>query len=355
MRRVALLLAGTALAAGCGKIGDPRPPEPRGPLPPGKVEARQRGEEAVVAFTVPDPRGARESQQPVVAELLRVSWAPSVQAPRDPDAFRARGTIVNRVEGDPLSSGRRVFLSDPTIGELPARGVDWTLRYAVRVRDRRGRPSPLVAAVDLKPSGATGAPPPAPRAEPTADGVRLTWPSDDPEARFNVYRAVGEGDLPERPLNDQPVVGAEYVDRSVAMGETYRYEIRRVLADGFPYRESASSAPARVVAEDRFPPAAPQGLVAVQEGEAVRLFWNPNEERDVAGYRVYRDRGGSWEPVGSVVLREAMYLDRDVAPGETLEYRVTAIDRASPPNEGPPSTSVRIVLQAEPPAGGSGP
>ena len=99
----------------------------------------------------------------------------------------------------------------------------------------------------------------------------------------------------------------------------------------------------------RFAPAAPDGLVAVQEGEAVRLFWNPNAERDLGGYRVYRKTGdGAWTTLDPDPVGQAQYLDRALSPGDAVSYRVTAIDRADPPNESEPSEPAGLTVAEDP-------
>jgi hypothetical protein len=108
-----------------------------------------------------------------------------------------------------------------------------------------------------------------------------------------------------------------------------------------------------LVAADLFAPAAPRGLVAVQEGVAVRLFWDPSSERDLRGYRVYRqpvegEATADWTPVGPDPVEGALFLDDDVRVGQRWFYRVTAIDRATPPNESLPSEPIEIELLVEP-------
>jgi hypothetical protein len=50
-------------------------------------------------------------------------------------------------------------------------------------------------------------------------------------------------------------------------------------------------------------------------------------------------------------VEKSDYLDEDVGVGEILSYRVTAIDKADPPNESPLSESVELELLAEPTGG----
>jgi hypothetical protein len=345
------------LALSCGEKGPPLPPEPRGPLPPGQVGARQVGGQARVGFVVPVARGEKEAQQPVRAEVIRVSYPPGVEATADPDAFRRRGEIVTTYERDPLESGEPLTLSDATLRELSGGGTGYTIRYGVRVRDRRGRPSPLVVAADL--GLVAPAPPPAAlRGEPTADGIRLVWnaPAAEGEFRYNVYRPAEKPSALDEPLNAKPLDATEFLDTTGETGERYRYMVRVALAEGRPHRESEDSETIAVVAEDRFAPTAPHGLVAVQEGTAVRLFWDPNPERDLRGYRVFRrriaqERETAWERIGPDPVERPLYLDAEVELGQRLAYRVVAVDRTTPPNESRPSEVVEIELLGEPTTG----
>ena len=354
--RAPVLVAGTLLLAccvGCGEKGPPLPPESRGPLPPMPVRARQVGSEVRVGFVVPQARGEHEAQQPLEAEVVRVSFPPSVEPGIDPDAFRRRGVIVGKVALDPLPAGEPLGAGDSSLATL-AGGSPWgyTLRYGVRVRDRRGRSSPLVVAEDLVALEPTD-PPRELVGEPTSDGIRLSWraPDGGEGLRYNVYRTGASQPTPlEDPHNRKPLETPEYLDATVHPGETYTYRVRVALAEDPPYRESGDSNSVTVLAEDRFAPQAPRGLVAVQEGQAVRLFWDPNPERDILGYRVYRSRaGGAWERVGPDPVERSSYLDADVAIGESLAYRVSAVDRAVPSNEGPQSDPVELEILGEPP------
>jgi len=351
------LLALLLLAPACGKVGPPMPPLPRGPLAPEAVAARQIGDRVVVGFNVSAARGDKPAQQPVRAELVRVGYSAGLEPPPDPDAFRRRGEVVGQLLADPLEEGARMFLEDSRLAELPEGGLGWTLRYGVRVRDRRGRPSPLVVAKDLIPL------PTAPEArlltaEPTAAGVRLVWeaPAGEREHTFNVYRSAPGVAWPDSPLNAAPLAITAYLDSLVEIGRTYAYTVRVSLAPDMPYRESKASNVFELVAEDRFAPDPPDGLIVVQEGVGVRLFWNPNSERDLAGYRIYRSREGedSWHAVGPDRIDTPSFLDTDVRVGERWTYRVTAVDRADRTNESAPSAVVDVELVQEPGAPGSG-
>ena len=308
----------------------------------------------MLAFVdVPRPRGERDSQQPAVAELVRVSYPPGAPPQEDLDSFRRRGEVVGRTEGNPLQPGMRVRIFDAEIGSRAGDRAGWTMRYAVRVRDRRGRSSPLVVSLDL-PVGPEIPPPVSLRGTATAEGVRLVWDAAPADAgvenlRYNVYRTNDGGEFGESPRNGAPLGGLEFLDASVDAGSTYVYTVRTVGSEGLPFRESVSSETARVTAEDRFAPAPPAGLVVVQEGGGVRLFWDPGAERDLDRYRIYRRvDGGEWGLAPGGEAEQPTWIDRDVRPGDRLEYRVTALDRADPPNESEPSEPGAVLVAEDP-------
>ncbi len=341
----AVLLAAAALA-GCGKKAPPLPPEPRGPHLPVSVGVRQIGTYPNVVFQLPQPRGSKPAQELFRVELIRVIYASESPPPADADAFRRRGELVRVEHADPFTPGAVLGLSDASIEELKGRGTGATLRYAVRVLDRRGRPSAWVAAADLV-LLPTANPPSGLVAEPTADGVRLTWEGTS-EHGYNVYRSSATDEAPVL-LNGPPVRATEYLDETVGMGRRYTYRVRGLLADGRPRRETADSKSASVDAVDRFPPARPRGLVAVQEGPAIRLFWDPSPERDIAGYRLSRSVDeGPFVSIGDDPLERPLYLDQEVRAGQRLRYRVTALDGADPPNESPPAETKPLTLIEEP-------
>lgn len=344
----ALFCLALLAAPACGKRGAPMPPEPRGPLPPRGVTVRQIGDRIEMSFRLAPARGPRPAQQAVRVELVRVSYAPGMQPPTDPGAFRRRGVVVAAEDGDPIVPGTELRLADTGLQDPAASLEGRTLRYAVRARDRRGRKSPLVAAPDLVPLQPVGEPRSV-AAVPTADGIRLTWqpPEGSENPVYNLYRARGDAAVPPTPLNKEPLSVEQYLDSDVEQGETYGYVVRVVLAEGRPFREGRSAPRAQVVAVDRYAPAAPERLVIVQEGRAVRLFWDPNREPDLAGYRVYRSvESGSWERIGPDPLEQASYLDTEVEFERRIRYRVSAVDRAG--NEGPACEPQELEVRPEP-------
>ncbi len=340
---IALLACCLVLAGGCGKSGKPLPPEPRGPFPPEEVEVRQIGDSIHISFSVPEPRN-RDKLSRIIhrAFLVKVEQAETGQVP-DAGSFRRRGNNAGVITVDGGSGERLTFLQ-PVGSSAP---VLW---YGVRVEDRRGRSSPLVVAGRITPIAPLPVPQ-RPRAEMSAAGVRLEWEQQPGggELPINIYRTVPDGVAGRRPVNDTPVTGREYLDSSVIVGATYRYFLRSAVSGERPYQESDSSDGVLVRAVDLFAPAPPTRPVAVQEGAVVRLFWDPNEEKDLSGYRICRRRGGGdWELLEAGPVNATLFVDRDVRPGERYFYRVTALDRATPPNESGYSEEADILVALDP-------
>ncbi len=334
------------LAVGCGKRGSPVAPRPRGPQPAARVEGRQLGDSVVVSFTVPDAQSAATDEAPVRAELMRLVYETHVETGFDPGAFRRRGQLVAALERDPFRQGERVRLEDRVLPTFEDAGP--TLRYGLRLFDREGRSSAIAVAADLQQMRSLP-PPNRLRADLVPEGVRLSWISDAGTATHGhaVYRADGDGEIPESPLNATPLTSGEFLDATVTRNATYRYEVRPILAAGLPRREG-SGTQVTVVSVDRFPPLPPEAVVAVQERAAVRLFWRPNAENDVAGYRIWRRSADEEWIDRSGIVERPLWLDTDVVPAARFVYRITAIDAASPANESGPSKEVEIEIAEEP-------
>ncbi|MFQ6031919.1 MAG: fibronectin type III domain-containing protein [Candidatus Zixiibacteriota bacterium] len=82
-----------------------------------------------------------------------------------------------------------------------------------------------------------------------------------------------------------------------------------------------------VVKPDTTPPSIPKGIYSITADEAVWLFWEENDEKDLAGYRIYRKT----DPESNkyyylVTVDTAGYIDYNVKNGKTYYYGVTAFD-----------------------------
>jgi len=82
-----------------------------------------------------------------------------------------------------------------------------------------------------------------------------------------------------------------------------------------------------VVKPDHTPPSRPKGFYSVTADKAVYLYWEANDERDFAEYRIYRRTDPeSNQYYHLVTVDTAAYIDDNVKNGDTYYYVVTAID-----------------------------
>lgn len=127
------------------------------------------------------------------------------------------------------------------------------------------------------------------------------------------------------------------MDRTAQPGESWCYALRAVAAAD-PLVESAASNEACIEVKDVLAPAAPAGVAAIPREQGIEVSWSPSPEADLFAYRVYRTarRGGKKERLAEVPAAETTFLDKD-PPAGSLQYSVTAVDRAG--NESQPTSS----------------
>lgn len=92
------------------------------------------------------------------------------------------------------------------------------------------------------------------------------------------------------------------------------------------------------VPDSLWPPYAPTNFYSEDLNERVRLYWDENQEPDLAGYNLYRSQSneaGPFDVLNDTLLIEGFYLDTNVYNDTSYYYYVTAIDTNG--NESKPS------------------
>ncbi len=169
------------------------------------------------------------------------------------------------------------------------------------------------------------------------DGTPVTAP-----VRYQVSRSLGGG--PFKNIGG-PTAERSVIDSQVANGRKYFYRVQAVTvydkgSVGGGFSDSVAATPL-----DRTAPAPPTGVKAVRTGSGVKIFWNPVQENDLKGYRVYRRLPGDSGPVlvGEVDVPYTLFDDRsDSGDAVRLFYSVSSIDTTDPPNESVSSPEVMI-------------
>lgn len=366
------------LVTACGKEGPPLPPIRNLPPPPGNFVVRQIGADIVVAADLIPASGAEGRQSVVEARILRMPATSGLRPGSVSNRYLLQQFVrqsqpVASLAGEALRRaviGRRLIYHDDEPAAQAGAGGEFMYSMVLLSADgeRSSMPLPTLIEVVQAPPAPTGL-----QIEVAEGEVRMQWAGVSAEGgRYNVYRGpAGASRPPEKPLNPSPLVEPTYVDTTFIYGETYRYMVRAVSMVGGPMQESADGEAKEVLPLDVFPPAAPTGLAVAVEGNVLRLYWFPNDQPDLAGYRIYRrvepeadgeegkeqatPLGEPMQLIGEVPLSETAYSDTTALPGVRYHYAVTAFDTATPPNESPRSEGRSETLPAAPPSAADNP
>ncbi len=329
--RSLLSISGSILIAACGNPGPPAPPSLLLPQPVGDLAAARTGDTVTLRWTEP----LRSTDRVALRGPRRVSVCRAVEGgPCEPAGTATLAADAPGLYADTLPPGLRA-------------GPLRLLVYRVRLLNARGAD----AGASNPAWSAAGAAPPAireARAGATARGVRVAWIADEPAGPApDAGRRFARLERTAPPLAGEPKpadvleskenagwLPAETLDRAAVLNARYGYRVTLVeqaVLDGHPVEVAGPSAAAPVfLAQDTFPPAAPEGVEAVAnpESRAIDLAWTANAEPDLLGYFVYRGTGA--DPAARVSgpkpLPGPSWSDTDARPGTRYRYAVSAVD-----------------------------
>ncbi len=345
--KLLLLLSAAAALVGCGVPGVPKPPSLNLPEPVADLRAVRKGDSVYLNWTVPtettDRLAARHLGPTRICRSLDATMIACVNPVGEVPAPPLAGTSPHKNKSAPAAKMQAHYTDNfprAVVEGNPASKIF----YAVSALNGNGRSAGLSNVVQVP---AVAAPPPPSdfRAEVTAAGVVMSWAAvpRTPEApglhhTYRVYRRL-EGGNSDTAVGEVPMEASsvtQIVDHSFEWEETYSYRATVVTViheEGKPeiQFEGDDTPPVKVFAHDVFPPAVPSGLQAVFSGVGqqtfIDLIWAPDTDADLAGYNVFRHEPGA-QPVkiNSELVRTPAFRDRDVAPGRTYVYSVSAVD-----------------------------
>lgn len=190
------------------------------------------------------------------------------------------------------------------------------------------------------------------RSEVFVDRITILW--DPPEKNidqssppniqgYNIYRAEEKEQMQR--LNSSLIKENKFDDTDFLFDENYQYSVRASATDDSPFLESDDSEVLKVEAKDKFAPDPPSGLVSISGESYISLSWNENQEKDVAGYRVWRKEGGEDEYVllTPEPILENAYTDTEVEKNKRYDYSITALDELG--NESEKSEEVSEIIK----------
>jgi len=333
---ILLVVAGLGGLTGCGKKGDPLPPQIRRADTTRDLGVYQEGREAVLDWSYPSVTTAGGP----LPDLERIElWRAPIPFGQEPVGSTARERALRfqllEAQGeriadmddaamDAATRGPKLFYRDDLDAWRKVHGAEQqvVLWYSVRAICCGGRVSDFSNIARLVPQ----LPPSSPeglRAVPERAGMRLSWLATGQTSTLVERSSDGQQ---WALVTAEPVTITEYIDATAKQGQRWSYRLRaeakgeqenRVIGD-----------PSEVITvefPDLYPPATPEDLVCLPEETRITIRWR--SVRDAASYRIERRIAGSRWLVLAEDHPRSSFEDEDPPVGE-LTYRVRAVDRA---------------------------
>jgi fibronectin type 3 domain-containing protein len=329
-------------SAACGKRRPPLPPVENVPQRTELLSGVQRGNQVILSWPAPRRNAPDESVQSIRrVDVYRLAEAVDDPLPLTEEEFSARATLIGSIPTEQISQATDTlaYTDELSLSE-PVR-----LRYAVRYVNAAGQRASFSNFLLIEPAASVSQPPvlgSAPEVRENAILLRWEAPSANVDNTspanllgYNVYRSARSQNEPaQTPLNSRPVTATSFADQTFNFGEEYVYVVRAVsLGTGGEPVESLNSNQVNVKPVDTFAPAPPGGLTAAASPSPLRIsiFFAANQERDVAGYNLYRSTDPSlpkeqWTKLNRTLLDRTTYQDEAVQSGRRYYYYVTAVD-----------------------------
>ena len=300
-----------ATLAGCGYVGDTKPPTLDIPARVSDLRALQFGDQVLVEFTL--PALTTEGLVLVKAEEIELQTQSGTEKKSYQIPPQAPGTVRFEFAASQWPD-KQIALAVRATG--PKKKVaDWSNTITLTLGPALAIPANIMA---------EGAP----------EGVRLGWKGPGP--RYRILRAGATGDA--TPVGDS--TKEEFVDTNISFGTEYRYFVQTIASDTY---QGVPSAAVNITPQDRFAPAVPIGLGAVAGPASIELSWERNSEEDFAGYNIYRASGdGEFTKIAGPIDAPA-YSDPMIESGKRYRYAIGALDRTG--NESALSMAAEALAQ----------
>jgi hypothetical protein len=140
-----------------------------------------------------------------------------------------------------------------------------------------------------------------------------------------------------------------FEDKTFKFGIKYCYSlVSSVNIEGMTYLGDEGET-FEIMPRDTFPPAAPKGLYHLARLDSVTLIWQPNKEKDLAGYYIYRKRGeqGKFAKINSKPVHGTEHIDKPPPSELKYFYYLTAVDSSPQNNESPGSEIVEFFSRKD--------
>lgn len=333
----------------CGKRKPPLPPVAK-VVQRAEINGFQRGDRVILSWKMPE----RNAPQSNVLNIKRIDIYRLAERLTSPlslseEQFASRSVLIASVPvlDDDFGSKTLTYTDNLQLAGQPSR-----LRYAVRFVNAAGQKAAFSNFLVIEPEAKVADAPASLSASVTQEAIDLKWTPPEENADgtrpvnlvgYNIYRTDSKA-RPGRLLNKTPISEAAYADRTFEFGKEYYYFIRSVSAGtGDSGTESTESNIVEVKPVDTFPPMPPTSVTIAASPDTISLFFPPNPETDVIGYKVFRSDDESapkseWKLLTPKPQDSNTFQDSAVEAGKTYYYYVTAVDKFD--NESDPSEIV---------------
>ncbi len=222
-------------------------------------------------------------------------------------------------------------------------------KYFFKVRSRTSwfadsADSNVITLVWFDPAAATG----KVTAVPGDRQVSLAWQpvtlktaGKDLLVKYQVLRSLDGKDFTK---TGDPLVATSYLDRQVSNGQKYFYSVQTMTEYKNELAQGGVSKEVATTPIDLTPPVPPTGVSAVRTEVGIKVFWDRNDDADLAGYRVYRRVADQdeYQMLGNVDPTHTLFVDTKASESVRYYYAVTALDGATPANESSKSKEATV-------------
>ena len=332
-----ILLAALGGAA-CGKRKPPLPPIPK-VQQRAQISGFQRGERVVLSWEMPTKNApANDVQHIKRIDVYRLAEPLTTPLSLSEEQFAARSVLIASVEVRESDFGGKPMRFTDT---LQFAGQPSRLRYAVRFVNASGQKAAFSNFLVIEPEAKVAAAPTELEALLTQESVRLEWEGSKANADgttpvnlvgYNIYRSEAKTEAGKL-LNKVPVDETSYSDTTFEFGKEYFYFVRAVSpGTGDRPTESTESDVVSVTPKDTFPPSTPVSITIAASPSTISLFFPPNPEQDIAGYKIFRSEDEllpkqEWKLLTPKPQDANTFQDADVEAGKIYYCYIVAVDK----------------------------
>lgn len=335
---LALLALVVLSGYGCGKRGVPLPPEER-VQQRAEITAFQRGNQVVLSWKMAARNASAGSVLHIASvDIFRLAEPLTSPQTLSEEEFASRSVVIASMPITDADFGLKTISYRDT---LQFAGQPVRLRYAVRYVNASGQRAAFSNFFLLEPAARVANAPTSLSTSVAQEAVTLAWaaPTQNVDGTtpvnvigYNVYRSPSAKEAGKL-INPSPVGQATFADRTFEFAKEYFYFVRAVsVGTGGEPVESLESPIVSVRPVDTFAPSPPASITIAATPTTISLFFPPNPEADVVGYRVYRtldhDKAkAEWEQLTKDLLTANTFIDNRVESGKTYHYYLTATDK----------------------------